>query len=114
LQFLSIAARMMRRILADYADARKAGKRGGDAPKLQLDEALDFFDQRAIDVGHVDRALRDLEALDPQQARLVELRFFAGLTIKETAEMMALSEAKVRREWTIARRWLQQEISGKA
>ena len=114
LQFLSIAARMMRRILSDHANARKTEKRGGDAPKLQLDAALEFFDQRAINVADIDRALRDLETLDPQQARLVELRFFAGLSIKETAELMALSEATVRREWTIARRWLQQEISGRA
>jgi RNA polymerase sigma factor (TIGR02999 family) len=112
LQFLSIAARMMRRILADHADARKAGKRGGDAPRLQLDEALDCFDQRAIDVAEIDRALRDLEALDPRQAQVVELRFFAGLTIPETAELMAISEMTVRREWMMARRWLQQEISG--
>lgn len=111
LQFLSIAARMMRRILADHAAARKAGKRGGDAPKLQLDEALDCFDQRAIDVAEVDRALRDLEALDPRQAQVVELRFFGGLTIQETAELMAVSEMTVRREWMMARRWLQQEIS---
>lgn len=114
LQFLSIAARMMRRILADHADARKTEKRGGEAPKLQLDAALEFFDQRAINVADVDQALRDLESLDPRQAQLVELRFFAGLSIKETAELMALSEATVRREWTIARRWLQQEISGNA
>jgi RNA polymerase sigma factor (TIGR02999 family) len=111
LQFLSIAARMMRRILADYAAARKTEKRGGDAPKLQLDEALDCFDQRAIDVAGVDQALRDLEAIDPRQAQVVELRFFGGLTIPETAELMALSEMTVRREWMMARRWLQQEIS---
>lgn len=114
LEFLSIAARMMRRILADHAAARKAGKRGGDAPKLQLDEALDCFDQRAIDIAEVDQALRDLEALDPRQAQVVELRFFGGLTIKETAELMAMSEMTVRREWMTAKRWLQQEISGRA
>lgn len=111
LQFLSIAARMMRRILADHASARKTAKRGGDAPKLQLDAAVDFFERRSIDVADVEQALRDLEALDPKQAQLVELRFFAGLSIKETAELMDISESTVRREWTIARRWLQQEIS---
>lgn len=114
LQFLSIAARMMRRILADHALARKADKRGGDAPKVQLDSALEFFDQRAIDVADVDQALRDLEALDPRQAHVVELRFFAGLTIKETADLLAISEMTVRREWMTARRWLQQEISGRS
>jgi len=113
LQFLSIAARMMRRILADHAAARKAGKRGSDAPKLQLDEALDCFDQRAIDIAEVDQALRDLEALDPRQAQVVELRFFGGLTIKETAELMAMSEMTVRRECMTAKRWLQEEMSGR-
>lgn len=97
--------------LADHAAARKTGKRGGDAPKLQLDEALDCFDQRAIDVAEIDRALRDLEALDPRQAQVVELRFFGGLTIPGTAELMAISEMTVRREWMMARRGLQQEIS---
>jgi RNA polymerase sigma factor (TIGR02999 family) len=111
LQFLSIAARMMRRILADHAAARKTAKRGSDAPKVELDAALDVFDKRAIDIAEVDQALRDLEILDPRQAQVVELRFFAGLTIQETAELMALSETTVRREWMMARSWLQQEIS---
>lgn len=112
LQFLSIAARMMRRILADHADAKNASKRGGDTVTLQLDAALDFCDQRAISIAAVDQALRDLEALDPRQARVVELRFFGGLTIEETAEVMSLSAATVKREWMTARRWLQREISG--
>ena len=110
LQFLSIAARMMRRILADHAKARTTEKRGGGAPKLQLDAALEFCDDRAISVAAVDLALRNLEAMDPRQAQLVELRFFGGLTIAETAELMALSEATVKREWATARRWLQREI----
>ncbi|MFN2624007.1 MAG: ECF-type sigma factor [Chthoniobacterales bacterium] len=111
LEFLSIVARMMRRILADHAGARAAEKRGGGAPKLQLDAALDFCNDRAIDVAVVDHALRDLEAMDPRQARLVELRFFGGLTIDETAEVMAISPATVKREWMTARRWLQRELS---
>ena len=82
--------------------------------KLQLDEALDCFDQRAIDIADVDQALRDLETLDPRQAKVVELRFFGGLTIKETAELLAMSEMSVRREWMTAKRWLQEEISGRA
>ena len=114
LEFLSIAARMMRRILADHAKARRADKRGGEtAVKVQLDAALNFCDNHAIDVAAVDEALRGLEAMDPRQAQLVELRFFGGLTIEETAEAMALSPATVKREWTTARRWLQREISGK-
>jgi RNA polymerase sigma factor (TIGR02999 family) len=112
LEFLSIAARMMRRILSDHATARAAEKRGGGAPKLQLDAALEFCSNRAIDIAAVDEALRDLEAMDPRQAQLVELRFFGGLTIEETAELMALSPATVKREWMTARRWLQREIAG--
>ena len=114
LQFLSIAARMMRRILSDHATARRAEKRGGGAPKLALDAALEFCDNRAIDIRDVDDALRGLEALDARQARVVELRFFGGLTIPETAELMALSEATVKREWMTARKWLQREITGQA
>ena len=114
LEFLSIAARMMRRILADHAKARRAEKRGGEtAVKVQLDAALNFCDNHAIDVAAVDEALRSLEAMDSRQAQLVELRFFGGLTIEETAEAMSLSPATVKREWTTARRWLQREISGK-
>lgn len=112
LEFLSIAARMMRRILADHAISRGAEKRGGGAPKVQLDAALEFCDNRAISVAAVDEALRDLEAMDPRQAQVVELRFFGGLTIDETAELMALSPATVKREWMTARRWLQREIAG--
>lgn len=112
LEFLSIAARMMRRILADHAIARKAEKRGGGAAKVQLDAALDFCSDHAIDVAAVDDALRDLETMDPRQAQLVELRFFGGLTIDETAEVMAISPATVKREWMTARRWLQRELTG--
>ena len=112
LQFLSIAARMMRRILADHASAKKTTKRGGDTTTLQLDAALDFCDQRAVSIAAVDQALRDLEALDQRQAQVVELRFFGGLTIDETAEVMGLSAMTVKREWMTARRWLQREISG--
>jgi RNA polymerase sigma factor (TIGR02999 family) len=111
LEFLSIAARMMRRILADHAIARSAQKRGSGEAKLQLDQALDFCDDRAIDVTALDQALRDLETMDPRQAQLVELRFFGGLTIDETAEVMDISPATVKREWMTARRWLQRELS---
>lgn len=114
LEFLSIAARMMRRILADHAQARAAEKRGGGAPKLELDTALNFYDQRAVDISVVDEALRGLERLDARQAQVVELRFFGGLTIEETAELMALSPATVKREWMTARRWLQREMRAHA
>lgn len=113
LQFLSIAARMMRRILSDHAQARATEKRGGGAPKLELDAALEFYDHRAISIAAIDEALRALEILDKRQAQVVELRFFGGLTIAETAEVMALSPATVKREWVTARRWLQREIAGR-
>lgn len=111
LQFLSIAARMMRRILSNYASARDANKRGSGEPRLELDAALDFYDRKALSIAAVDEALRDLEAMDPRQAQVVELRFFGGLTIEETAEVMHLSLATVKRDWVTARRWLQREIS---
>lgn len=111
LQFLSIAARMMRRILADHAKARGSEKRGAGVPKLQLDAALEFCDNRAVSVAALDEALRGLESMDARQAQVVELRFFGGLTVDETAEVMALSAATVKREWVTARRWLQREMS---
>lgn len=111
LQVLSIAARMMRRILADYAAARASDKRGGGVPRLELDAALHLFESNEVSVAAVDDALRALEAMDARQAEVVELRFFAGLTIEETAEVMNLSPATVKREWATARCWLQREMS---
>ena len=111
LQFLSIASRMMRRILSDHADTRRAGKRGSGIPNLQLEAALDFYDNKAISIVAVDDALRRLQEMDERQAQLVELRFFGGLTIQETAEVMSLSVATVKREWVTARKWLQREIA---
>jgi RNA polymerase sigma-70 factor (ECF subfamily) len=114
LQFLSIAARMMRRILSNHASARATNKRDSGEPCLELDAALDFYDRKALSITAVDEALRDLEAMDPRQSQVVELRFFGGLTIEETAKVMNLSLATVKRDWVTARRWLQREISGKA
>jgi RNA polymerase sigma factor (TIGR02999 family) len=111
LEFLSIAARMMRRILSNYASARDANKRGSGEPLLELDAALEFCERKAVSIGAVDEALRSLEAMDPRQAQVVELRFFGGLTIEETAQVMHLSSATVKRDWITARRWLQREIS---
>lgn len=109
-QFLGIAARVMRRILLQHAEARGASKRGGGAPKLQLDEALEFYDSRAINIAAVDQALRELERMDSRQAEIVELRFFGGLTIEETAELMSLSPATVKRDWATAKLWLRREL----
>ncbi|MGZ4966327.1 MAG: ECF-type sigma factor [Chthoniobacterales bacterium] len=113
LHFLSIAARMMRRILSNYATARATSKRGRGEPRLELDAALEIYDERAVDIAAVDEALRGLEAMDPRQARVVELRFFGGLTLEETAEVLDLSPATVRRDWVTARRWLRREMSAR-
>jgi RNA polymerase sigma-70 factor (ECF subfamily) len=111
-QFVGLAARMMRRILTNYALARTAAKRGGeDAVRLTLDDALDFYDQRDVRVEAVDEALRELEKLDPQQAQVVELRFFGGLTIDEVSKALEISVAKVKREWATAKLWLKVRLS---
>lgn len=111
LQFLSIAARMMRRILANYAAARKAEKRGSGETLLELDAALEFYDRGALGVAKLEEALSGLEIMDRRQAQVVELRFFGGLTMEETAEVMGISPTTVKREWNTARRWLHRELS---
>lgn len=105
--FFHIAAKVMRRVLVDHCRNRSAQKRGGAQVALELDEALAVAEEpRAFDVLVVDRLLADLEAVDPQQARVVELRFFAGLTVEETALALAISAATVKREWAVAKAWL--------
>ncbi|MEM8932965.1 MAG: sigma-70 family RNA polymerase sigma factor [Acidobacteriota bacterium] len=105
-QFFGVAARMMRRILVDHARERRAAKRGGGAWKLSLDDVGEIEGRREMDLVDLDAALIDLSAFDPQQSRLVELRFFAGLTIRETAEALGISPATVKREWNMAKAWL--------
>ena len=102
-QFFGIAAEMIRRILIDHARGRQAAKRGDGAIKLSLDDALATPNRRDLDLVALDDALRDLAKLDPQQGRLVELRFFAGLSIEESAEVLGVSPATVKREWTAAK-----------
>jgi RNA polymerase sigma factor (TIGR02999 family) len=110
--FLAFAARTMRHILINYAVARNRVKRGGEnAVKVTLDEALGFYDERDIGITAVDEALRSLEAVDARQARVVELRFFGGLTIEEIAEVLEISPATVKREWATAKLWLRSELS---
>lgn len=110
--FFGIAARVMRQILVEYARAHVAAKRGGaGACRLTLDEALDVQQKSDIDVIALDGALSRLNELDPQQSRIVELRFFAGLTIEDTSEVMGISPATVKRDWTSARAWLHREIA---
>ena len=106
--FIGIFARVMRQTLTNYAVARHRLKRGGSNP-LRL--TLEFYDSRKIDVTALDEALRALEALDDRQARIVELRFFAGLTVEETAELLEISPATVKRDWTVAKIWLRRELS---
>jgi RNA polymerase sigma factor (TIGR02999 family) len=109
--FFGVAAQAMRQILVEHARARHALKRGGEAQKLSLDEAMDQPEERELDLMALDDALNDLAKFDPQQARIVELRYFAGLTIEETAQLLGISPATVKREWNLARAWLHREIS---
>ena len=108
--FCAIAARAMRQILIERARARHAAKRGGVQPRVTLDEALLPAGTPGLDLLVLDDALRRLDSFDPEGARIVELRFFGGLTVEETAEAMALSLATVKRRWTIARAWLAREL----
>jgi len=113
-QFFAVAAQMMRRILVDHARARRASKRGGgEAPITLVDEHQVSVD-RGIDLVRLDEALHALAELDPEQARLVELRYFAGLTIEDTAAALGVSPATVKREWATAKAWLRRELAGDA
>ena len=108
--FLAIAAISMRRLLVERARARGAEKRGGGRVQVTLDDALVAGPGGAVDLLAVDEALSTLAALDARQARVVELRFFGGLTVEETAEATGVSPATVKRDWTLARAWLKREL----
>ena len=108
--FCAIAAHSMRQILIERARARAALKRGGAQPRVTLNEALVAGGDQSFDLLELDVALEKLAALDPEQARLVDLRFFGGLTVEETAEAMSISTATVKRHWAIARAWLAREL----
>jgi len=110
-QFFGIAAQMMRRILINHAEGRHAEKRGGHAPRVSLDEAVSFFEERDINLVALDDALNALAALDSQQSQIVELRFFGGLTVEEVAEVLGLSPATVKREWGSAKLWLRRQLN---
>ncbi|MBV9082179.1 MAG: sigma-70 family RNA polymerase sigma factor [Acidobacteriaceae bacterium] len=109
--FFGISAQLIRRILVDHARARKAEKRGGSADVLQLDESIVAPDTQNVDLVVLDNCLRALAEIDAQQARVVELRYFAGLTVDETAEVMRISPRTVKREWRLAKAWLHRELS---
>jgi RNA polymerase sigma factor (TIGR02999 family) len=109
--FFGVVAPIMRRILVDHSRRRHAAKRGGSVVSISFEQAVLPDIERAADVIALDEALETLAARDPQQARIVELRFFSGLNIDETADVMELSPSTVKREWRIAKAWLGRELS---
>jgi RNA polymerase sigma-70 factor (ECF subfamily) len=109
--FFAVSAKSMRHILVDMARGRGRQRRGGDAPTVSLDEAFLFSPGRASELVALDEALTALAALDERKSRIVELRFFGGLTLEETAEVLSVSHATVEREWKRARAWLSSELN---
>ncbi len=110
--FFAIAAKTMRRVLLDYARQHRAGKRGGEgARKVDIDAELLIAHDRFEDIVAIDEVLGRLSAMDPEQGRIVELRFFAGLNVEETAEVMGISPRTVKREWRLAKAWLDRELA---
>jgi RNA polymerase sigma factor (TIGR02999 family) len=112
--FFGVAATLMRQILVDHARRQRADKRGGGVTMLSLDEALPAVRTTSVDVLALDQALDSLSALDSRQCRVVELRFFAGLTIDEAAEALGVSTPTVEREWALAKAWLYRQLSSQA
>ena len=115
--FFGLAAQLMRRILVDHARRVGRAKRGGDTPSVSLEAAGEVADpawSASADVFLLDAALRKLEAFDATQGRIVELRFFGGLTIEETAGLLGVSAMTIKRDWAVARAWLYRELSGSA
>jgi RNA polymerase sigma factor (TIGR02999 family) len=109
--FFGIAARLMRQILVDEARKRNSAKRGGDAIQVSLTQATNVVQEQAANVVALDDALKTLEGIDGRQSEIVELRFFGGLTIEETAKVLSVSPGTVMRDWTFARAWLRNEMS---
>ena len=111
LHFYGIAAQVMRRILVDHVRSRQAAKRGGSAIRLPLEEAMAVMPGLDLDFIALDEALVRLAAMDPQQSQIVELRFFSGLSVEETAKVLDVSERTVKRDWNVAKAWLRRELS---
>ena len=111
--FFGVSAQLMRRILVDFARARAYLKRGAGVRAVSLNQAIDVANEKGVDLVALDEALLALAKLDPRQSRVVELRFFGGLTNEEAAEVLKVSVGSVRRDWRLARAWLHQELSGK-
>ena len=108
--FFGVASRLMRRILVDHARSHRAEKRGGSAQKLSLDDAIAVTEKKEVALEALDDALNSLSTIDPRQSRIVELRFFGGLTVEETAEVLGTSTATVEREWRMAKAWLHHQL----
>jgi len=108
--FFAVAAQLMRRILVDHARMRSTSKRGGKCLTVTLSEAVALPKQRELDLMALDSALQELSRIDPQQAQIVEMRFFAGLSIEETSQALGISPATVKRDWAMARAWLYREM----
>ena len=109
--FFGVSAQLMRRILVDFARTRRYQKRGGGEPVVALDEAGLMSDNKSPDLVALDQALTSLAELDVRQSKIVELRFFGGLSVDETAEVLKVSNATVRRDWRLARAWLHRELA---
>lgn len=112
--FFGVAAEMMRRILIDHARGHMAAKRGSGGIKLSLDDVINLSDERAADLVALDDALKALAEFDPQKSRIVELRYFGGLSIEETAKVLDIGTATVTRQWNLAKAWLYHEITKSA
>jgi RNA polymerase sigma factor (TIGR02999 family) len=109
--FFAVSGRIMRRILVDWARSRQALKRGSNVPALELDEAIAVLGQPGADLVAIDDALQALAALDLRKSQIVELRFFGGLSAKETAEVLHVSEETVLRDWKLSKSWLRREMT---
>jgi len=114
IHFFAVCALAMRRILADWGRSRRAVKRGGEIPMLRLDEALDGAEAQGLDFADLDEALNALAKVDPRKSRVVELRFFGGLNLEETAQVLKVSSDTVMRDWKMAKNWLRCELSGES
>jgi RNA polymerase sigma factor (TIGR02999 family) len=109
--FFGVAAQLMRRLLVDHARGRQAAKRGGNETHFSFDDALHWESDEGPDLVALDLALQKLSQLDERQGRVVELRYFGGLSVEETAEVMGTSPATVKRDWTVAKAWLYRELT---
>ena len=110
-QFFALAAQMMRRILVNHALSKRAAKRGGNVPDVPFDEEVHGLKPRDVDLLALDEALTALAGVDPRQSQIVELRYFGGLTVEEAADVVGVSPATVKREWTAAKLWLRRQMA---